>query len=192
MENQLKKEYGITLKEIATADPLARNIMQKTKEALGFVPNMYGVMANNPALIDAYVYSYNSFRMNSGFTPIEQEVIFLSVAAENSCTYCVAAHSFVADKMSGVPREVTNAIREGKEISDSKLNALSKFSRLITAKRGNVNAQEIEDFIKAGYTPESILGVITGVGVKTFSNYANHFAKTELDEMFSSRKWNSN
>lgn len=56
---------------------------------------MYKSMGNNPALLDAYIYSYNSFRANSGFNSVEQEVVFLSVAYENNCEYCMAAHSFI-------------------------------------------------------------------------------------------------
>ena len=37
----------------------------------------------------------------------------------------MAAHSFVADKMSKVPADVTNAIRNNTETDDPKLKALS-------------------------------------------------------------------
>ena len=94
MDTETRPVISITPKTIESAAPLASTILQGTKDAMGFVPNMYGLMANNPALLDAYTYTYKTFRANSGFTPIEQEVIFLSVAYENECDYCVAAHSF--------------------------------------------------------------------------------------------------
>ena len=50
---------------------------------------MYLGMANNTALLDGYLSAYNSFRANSGFNPQEQEVIFLSIAYENECEYCM-------------------------------------------------------------------------------------------------------
>ena len=183
------KGLNISSKTIKNADPIAGKIMQATKDTMGFVPNMYGIMANNPALLDAYTYTYHTFRDNAGFTTIEQEVIFLSVAYENECDYCVAAHSFVGDKMSGVPTEVTNAIREGREISDLKLSALSTFTRLITKTRANITNEDIEAFLSVGYDENHILGVITGIGVKTFSNYSNHLTNTPLDEIFQVREW---
>ena len=139
-------------KTIETAKPLASKIMANTKKSLGFVPNMYGLMANNPALLDSYTHSYHTFRENAGFTTIEQEVIFLSVAYENNCDYCMAALSFVADKMSKFPEEVTNAIREGKKITDAKLNALNLFTKLMTKNRGFTSNVEIDAFLNAGYT----------------------------------------
>ena len=183
------KKLNLEPKTIETANPLASSIINNTKKAMGFVPNMYTTMANNPALLDAYVHSYKTFRQNSGFNAIEQEVIFLSVAYENECDYCMAAHSFVADKVSKVPTEITDAIRLNGTINDDKLKALSTLARVVTRNRGHVTNQEITDFINSGYNESHVLGVITGVGVKTFSNYFNHIAETSLDTVFKPREW---
>lgn len=179
----------IKYKTIETADALSSSHLQNTKDAMGIIPNMYLGMANNPALLDAYIKSYNSFRENSGFTTIEQEVIFLSIAYENNCDYCVAAHSFVADKMSNVPTEITDAIRSNSEVPDAKLKALSSFSKLMVTKRGNPSSEELDNFMNAGFNQEHILGVIAGIGVKTMSNYFNHVFHTPVDEVFSHRIW---
>jgi len=183
------KKLKIESRTIETSQPIASKILESTKKAMGFIPNMYTGMANNPALLDAYVHSYKTFRQNSGFNAVEQEIIFLSVAYENECDYCMAAHSFVADKASKVPIEITDAIRLNENITDSKFRALSNFARLITRNRGNVSNHEIDDFLAVGYTESHVLGVITAVGVKTFSNYFNHIAETNLDEVFKPRKW---
>jgi len=183
------KKLKIETKTVETAQPIASRILGNTKEKMGFIPNMYTGMANNPALLDAYVHSYTTFRQNSGFNAIEQEIIFLSVAYENECDYCMAAHSFVADKASKVPAEITEAIRLNEIITDSKFSALSNFARLITRNRGHVSNQDVNDFLSVGYTESHVLGVVTGVGVKTFSNYFNHIAETTLDDVFKPREW---
>ncbi|MDD2791666.1 MAG: carboxymuconolactone decarboxylase family protein [Sediminibacterium sp.] len=164
-------------------------ILEHTKKGLGFVPNMYVNMGGNTALLDAYTYSYNSFRANSGFTPAEQEVVFLSVAYENNCEYCMAAHSFVGDMMTKVPVEVTNAIRDGKEIPEVKMAALSKLTRLLTVNRGIVSQEDIEEFLSAGYTESHVLGIIAGIAIKTMSNYSNHNTTPEVDTAFAGRIW---
>ncbi len=168
---------------------LSQEIFDKTQKGLGFVPNMYKSMGNNPALLDAYTYSYNSFRANSGFNSVEQEVVFLSVSYENNCEYCMAAHSFVGDMMTKVPTEVTNAIRDGKQIPDVKLAALSKLTRSLTANRGNVSQEEINEFLVVGYTEAHVLGIIAGIAVKTMSNYSNHNTHPEVDTAFAGRIW---
>lgn len=189
MEIVEKRVLQIEAQTIDSAHKVSSDIMAAAKKDFGFVPNMYSLMANNPALLDSYTYSYKSFRANSGFSPVEQEVILLSISYENECDYCMGAHSFVADKMSKVPEEVTNAIRNGEEIPDAKLAALSKYTRATVVKLGRVSKEDIIGFLEAGYTKDHILGVVTGVGVKTMSNYFNHLTGTPLDEVFSDRKW---
>ncbi len=168
---------------------VSQEIFDKTEQTLGFVPNMYKSMGNNAALLDAYTYSYNSFRTNSGFNSVEQEVVFLSVAYENNCEYCMAAHSFVGDMMTKVPTEVTNAIRDGKQIPDVKLAALSKLTRSLTLYRGNVSQDEINEFLATGYSEAHVLGIIAGIAVKTMSNYSNHNTLPEVDAAFAGRVW---
>lgn len=168
---------------------ITQEIFDNTKKTLGFVPNMYKSMGNNPALLESYIYGYNSFRANSGFNSVEQEVVFLSVAYENNCEYCMAAHSFIGDKMSKVPTEVTDAIRDGKQVPDVKLAALSKLTRSLTANRGNVSQDETDEFLAAGYTEIQILGIIAGIAVKTISNYSNHNTNPLLDDAFAGRAW---
>lgn len=164
-------------------------ILDNVKKYSGFVPNMYSKMGANTALLDAYTYSYNTFRANAGFTPAEQEVIFLSVAYENNCEYCMGAHSLIADKMSKVPLEVTNAIREGKQIPNAKFAALSKLTRSLTVNRGNVSQAEIDAFLAEGYSEIQVLGIIAGIAVKTLSNYSNHLTNPVLDKSFAGRAW---
>lgn len=176
-------------KQIENAPEISNKILENTKMGLGMIPNMFSTMANNPALLDAYSYSYKTFRENAGFTSQEQEIIFLSIAFENECEYCMAAHSFVADMMSKVPTEVTDAIRNNSEIEDAKYKALSMFSKVMTAKRGNPSQEEIDAFLNAGYTENHILGVITAIGVKTMSNYFNHVFNTPVDNAFKGRTW---
>jgi uncharacterized peroxidase-related enzyme len=186
--NTLKK-LTLSNKTVENSDAIASAILKDTEKKLGFIPNMYAGMANNTALLEGYVGAYNSFRANSGFSPQEQEVIFLSIAYENNCEYCMAAHSFVGDHMTNVPTEVTDAIRANTQVPDEKLKALSEFSKIVTTTRGLPSEANINTFINAGYTETAILGVIAAVGIKTMSNYFNHVYHTPTDDTFKSRIW---
>ena len=180
---------NLKLKTIGSVDETSSKLLEGAQKKMGMIPNMYAGMTNNTALFESYVASYTSFREKGGFTPQEQEVIFLSVAYENNCDYCMAAHSFVGDNMTKVPTEVTDAIRNNTEIPDAKLKALSDYSRIMTTTRGLPPQEDTNMFLNAGYTEENILGVIAGIGVKTMSNYFNHFFRTEVDLAFQSRAW---
>ncbi|HEY8261081.1 MAG TPA: carboxymuconolactone decarboxylase family protein [Methylosinus sp.] len=181
------EELGLLTIETATGK--ARDLLDAAKRQLGFVPNMYGAMANEPALLDAYSTTYAAFRRDAGFTPIEQELIFLVISRANFCHYCMAAHSFVADKMSKVPTEVTDAIRDGRAIPDLRLQALGVFTHVMVETRGRPSEGAVREFLAVGYSEKNILGVILAIGVKTWSNYANHLFHTPVDDVFASRVW---
>lgn len=187
----MQSEYRLTLPSLSPnqAEPLAMECLEDAQNKLGFIPNMYSVMANSPGLLDTYIHGYNRFRELSGFTPAEQEVVLLAISRENGCTYCVAAHSFLADKMSGVPVDVTNAIRDGAPIPNARLAALHDFARTLVMKRGLPSAADVAAFLAAGYSERQILEVVLAISVKTLSNYANHLFHTPLDGMFAERAW---
>lgn len=187
MTSVFKTSLPIRTKE--DPDPSVSAPLVAVNAAMGMVPNMYGAMANLPGLLDAYSYAYGKFRQEAGFTPVEQEVIFLAISRFNGCHYCVAAHSFVADAMSKVPVEVTDAIRDGNPIADPKLEALRAFAHIMTQRRGNPTPEQAAAFLAAGYTEQHILGIILAISAKVISNYSNHIFHTELDPAFAHRAW---
>lgn len=142
-----------------------------------------------PGLLDTYRHGYSFIRKESGFTPAEQEVIFLTISAENNCEYCMGAHSFLADMVSKVPVEVTDAIRNNSDIPNEKLRALSTFTSIMINKRGNPSPDDAAQFFKAEYTEHHILSIILAIAVKTINNYTNHIFHTELDTPFKAREW---
>lgn len=184
-------DYQLTLtaQTIEDAAPKASAGLQKAQEKLGFIPNMYARMANSPGLFEAYQQGYAAFRAESGFTPAEQEVVFLTISRVNGCEYCMAAHSFVADKLSNVPGVVTDAIRNDAEIPDEKLAALAKFTQVMVEQRGLPKTRDVEAFLAVGYTEQQILEIILAIAVKTLSNYANHLFHTPVDAKFVARTW---
>lgn len=174
---------------IETATGKAKALLEGAKKKLGFVPNMYGAMANEPALYEAYATTYDAFRAEAGFSPVEQEVIFLAISRANGCDYCMAAHSFVADKMSNVPAEITDALRDGRPLSDAKLDVLARFTATMVTSRGRPSDADVAAFQSAGYSERNILGVILAISIKTLSNYTNHVFHTQVDEIFAPRIW---
>lgn len=152
------------------------------------IPNMYKTMVNLPGLQNTYDTGYNQFRKDSGFTSAEQEVVFLTISIANGCDYCTAAHSYLAENVSKTPEDVTEAIRQGKEIGDKKLKALHNFTKLMNESRGNPTPDQAEAFLDAGYSEKQILAIILAQAVKTISNYSNHIFHTEIDEAFAGTK----
>lgn len=189
----MKAEYKLSLPALSpeTADGKTRVVLDKAIRQTGFLPNMYARMANSPGLLDAYLDSYAVFRSESGFTPAEQEVVFMVISRENGCEYCVAAHSTLADKMSNVPTPVTDAIRASRPVPDARLSALAAFVEVMVRTRGLPSRRAVEAFLAAGYSERQVLEIVLAISVKILSNYANHLFHTPLDPMFEPRHWMS-
>ena len=101
----------------------------------------------------------------------------------------MAAHSFLAQAVSGVPADVTAAIREGKSVTEAKLSALYVFTSVMVTKRGLPDRADVDAFLSAGYAESHILEIILAIAVKTISNYTNHIFHTEVDDAFSKHRW---
>lgn len=184
-------EYKMTLspKTLDSAEPAGKAVLERAQQEVGFIPNMYSGMVNLPPLLETYLDGYGRFRAEAGFSPAEQEVVFLTISRFNGCDYCMSAHSMIADAKSKVPPAVTEAIRETRPIPDSKLAALSTFTETMLATRGLPSRTDVQTFLDAGYEERHVLGIILAIAVKTLSNYANHLFHTPLDSMFAAREW---
>ena len=179
---------SLTSVDHASAEGRQKSILDTALKQVGFIPNMYANMANAPAVLDTYLHGYGLFRSESGFSSAEQEVVFLAVSQVNGCTYCTAAHSMIADKMSEVPAPVLQAIRERQPIPDAKLAALFALTQDVVRTLGQPGSTVVADFLAAGYSERDVLYIILAVAVKVLSNYSNHAFGTELDAKFAAYK----
>ena len=184
-------DYTLTLPMLTpeNTDGPSRAVLERALAAVGFIPNMYKGMANAPGLLDTYLRGYDALRNSDELSPMEQEVLFLTISRANGCHYCMAAHSMLAAQSSGVPAEVLAALRGGLAIENERVAALSSFAETMLETGGRPSASDVEDFLDAGYSQRAILEVILAIAVKTMSNYANHLLHTETDAMFAGYRW---
>ena len=168
----------------AQAEGPQKEVLDKAKARTGMIPNMYANMANAPAVLDTYLHGYGLFRSESGFTPPEQEVVFLAASQSNGCTYCMAAHSMIADKVSKLAPETLRAIREGRPITDARMAALYRLTVEMVRTQGRPSEQTVQAFLDAGFDEKKLLYIVLALAVKTLSNFSNHAFATEVDERF--------
>jgi uncharacterized peroxidase-related enzyme len=170
--------------DVGAANDEQKPLLEQALKQVGFIPNMYANMVNVPAVLSTYLHGYGLFRKASGFQPAEQEVVFLAISQTNGCDYCSAAHSMMADKVSGVPPEVLAAIRKHAPIPDQRLAALYAMASELVSSHGRPQAATIQAFLSAGFSEHQALYIILAAGVKTLSNFSNHAFATPLDERF--------
>ncbi len=170
---------------VETAPERSRPLLEKVQKSFKFVPNLFGVFANSPVLLEGYLGLEGVFEKGS-LSAVERQIVLLAASVENSCNYCTAAHSTVLKAFLHVPAEIVSAVRSNVFVSDPKLNALVALTKEIVSERGHVRAQVMENFLAAGYRKDQVLEVLIGVALKTMSNYLDHISPTELDQAFQS------
>ena len=186
---QTKITSPLPVNSIEDAPEGAKKVLQTAQNTLGFVPNLYGMLSTNPVTLDAYLHLSKALE-KSGLNQLEQQVVLLTVSIENGCEYCVAAHSAIAGMMK-LPESVISALRNRQPIDSEKLETLRSFTATVVQQRGHLEDKQVSRFLSAGYSGSTILAVITAVALKTISNYANHIAKTPLDDAFQPHSWSA-
>lgn len=170
-----------------SAPDAAKPLLEKSAKAFGQVPNLMGIMAESPAVLKGYM-DLSETLVGSTLSPAERHAVMLVVSVENQCRYCVAAHTGLA-RGSGLAADIIIGIREQDDIDDEKLEKLCQFTQAMVTTRGNVTPEQVEAFLRAGFTKANLLEVAAHVALKTFSNYINHLAQTPVDASFAINKW---
>lgn len=178
---------NFTLHDSSTAPEGARDFIAGVEKKMGFVPSLYAVFAENPAVLNAYTQLADQLG-KTGLSPIEQQIVTITASVENECHFCVAAHTTIAEGQ-GLDLSVIDAVREDRPIADSKLEALRLFSKKVVIDRGFVTDCDVETFLSAGYERSAVLAVILGVALKVISNYTNHVAETPVNDAFQKHAW---
>ena len=161
-----------------TAPDAAKTTMELVKNKLGRVPNMYQVMANSPAVLDAYV-KFNGALSGGTLGGKMAELIALATAEENGCSYCLSAHTFFGAK-AGLSEQQMRAGRVF-ESEDSKIKAGLLFAKKMLASPKEISSADIEPLRNAGYTDGDILEIVANVIRNIFTNYINIISETEVD-----------
>lgn len=152
-------------------------IFDELRSTLGFVPNIYAVLAySGNALI-------NFLQFNKGKTILskrEKEVINLVVSQVNGCRYCQSAHTEVA-RMDGFTDDQIFEIRSGVASFDKSLDALAKFTAEVTLNKGRVDKLILRDFFQAGYTKEALVDIILVIAQISVLNYLYKISDIPID-----------
>jgi uncharacterized peroxidase-related enzyme len=168
---------------IAPVDPTtaaqpAAGLLAKVERALGTTPNMMRTMAASPAVLDAYL-SFSGALSKGRLSAAVQEQLALTVAAANSCEYCLAAHTVLGSR-AGVSAEDLAAGPHA-EAGDDSVSAALRFARRVAETRGFVSDEDLKEVRAAGHGDPEIAEIVAAVALNSFTNYFNSVAQTELD-----------
>jgi len=159
----------------ATSQPLLAAVQQK----LGTVPNLFRIVANSPATLEAYL-GFSEALGKGELTPATRERIALAVAEVNGCDYCLSAHTYLALNLAKLDEAEITANRSGAS-NDLTADAAVRFAAKITRQRGQVGEADIAALRQAGYSDGEIVEIVGHVALNVFTNYVNEALKTDID-----------
>ncbi len=172
---------------LASAPENSKPALEQLQKAFGVIPNIAGAIANSPKLINSLVGVFQQVH-SSSLTEQEIQIVLLTDAVANSCTYAVAFHTALAQQQ-GVSSEETGAVRQRRAPKDKRFAAFSNLAMTLIEKRGHVSEEELDSFIAAGFTKEQVFEVIAIVAASTITNYAGTIANPPLDDAFRQYAW---
>lgn len=163
----------------STAPEPAAGLLAGVQKSLGVTPNMTKAMANSPALLEGYV-DFSGALSHGVLRPAVREQIALAVAQDNSCNYCLSAHSYLAEHVAHLSQGDIAAARRS-EATDPKIAALLTFATAVNDRRGAVTSEQIDAVRTAGASDEEIAETIGQVALNVLTNFFNKAADVEID-----------
>ena len=163
--------------------------LRQLQSAFGMIPNIAGAMAISPVLTNSLVGLFGNVHGGS-FTEAQVQVVLLTDAVTNACTWAVAFHTALALK-EGIDKADVQAIRDGRLPKDNKFAALSALAKTMIEKRGRLDDQDVERFLAAGFSKDHLLEVIAAVAASTITNYTGSIAKPPLEAPFQAHAWDA-
>lgn len=163
---------------LETATGKTKELFDGINKKLGRVPNVFQLMGNSPAALEAYLKM--SEALAGGMLDAKlRELIAISVAETNVCEYCLSAHTAIG-KSVGLSDEELSLAREQRS-NDPKYNACLRFVRIMVTSRAEMNDSDLNDLKAAGFSDGDVAEIIANVGLNLYTNYFNHIAKPEVD-----------
>jgi alkylhydroperoxidase family enzyme len=174
---------------IDSAPAASRGALSELTEIFGFTPNLAGVMAASPLLIQSFIGLFQKVHAGS-FSEAEIQTLLLTNAVTNACEWAVALHSALALK-EGLAAAYVEAMRERRLPADPRHAALSALTRTLVEQRGRIAHGEMESFRAAGFGADQVLEVIAILAASTITNYTGNVGDPPLEAFLREHAWSA-
>ena len=157
-------------------------ILQDIHRSFGMLPNLFRAYAKHPALLAANWNKVKGVLLDGVISRQAKEIMAFLVSMDNSCAYCVAAHT-AALRSLGMDQRQIDAMLLGFYPPDLKYSdvELIKFARKVNQHWREISEGDVESLKKMGIGEAAIIETI-GI-VELFAGF-NRFArvmKVEVD-----------
>ena len=153
-------------------------LLDAIQAQLGMVPNFLKVFANSPVALQAFLGLHGVANAGS-LSPQTRERIALALAQQNTCEYCLSAHTAIGRK-AGLSGEEIAAVRAGNS-EDAKAAVAVKLARSLVEHKGEISTAELIEAREAGYSDADIVEIITHVGMNLLTNILGKASRVDID-----------
>jgi AhpD family alkylhydroperoxidase len=172
---------------IASAPAGSRRFMAATQNHLGYLPAATARWAASPHLLEGFA-KLNAIFENATLDPVAREVVVMTIATRNGCHICVAMHTARLAALGAWP-DIIAALRDSGPLADQRLDAVRVFTLQVLDTAGDVGDDALRAFLASGYTRQSALEVVLGIGTYTMSTLANRLTGAPVDDQLSAFAW---
>jgi uncharacterized peroxidase-related enzyme len=157
-------------------------VLREIEGAFGMVPNLFKTYVHYPPLLEANWNKVKAVMMEGKLNRKMKEAIAVLFSMDNTCGYCVAAHS-AALKSIGVPDEEIRHIKQQIKKADfnEKEQALIKFARKANLKPLKIKDRDFEALKQTGASDSEIVEALGVMEVFTSFNKFLDSLNVEID-----------
>ena len=164
---------------VEQAPEKSKSLLAAVQKQLGTVPNLFRIISNSPAALEAYL-GFSGALGKGALAAPTRERIALAIAQANGCGYCLSAHTYLARKVARLDDAEIAANRNGVS-SDVKADVAVRFAAKLVHEHGQASEAEIAALKHVGYSDAEIVEIIAHVALNVFTNYVNEALETEID-----------
>ncbi len=160
---------------LPTADEVpegVRRLWEKSREAFGFVPNVFVAQAYNGEQFQAWWNYFNLLVNKEGhLSNAERELIAVVVSAVNRCTYCAVSHGAALRHYTGDPvtSDLVGVNWRQADLSQREA-ALAAYAEKLTSHPAEVTPEDLAPLREAGLDDHEILEAVQVVGMFNMTN----------------------
>jgi uncharacterized peroxidase-related enzyme len=152
--------------------------LKAVQARFGMFPNQFTTLARAPAALKGYLQISDALAQGR-LSARQRELIAIAVAQENTCTYCLSAHTAIGKRV-GLNRDDIGQARVGGSMG-TKDGLVTKLAIRIVKSHANITDSEFVTAHKAGLDDGLILEIIAHVALNVLTNYVNRIAETDVD-----------
>ena len=161
--------------DLDTAPSAACAIMAESERKFGTVPKPLARMAASPLALEAAIAGLDALERGS-LTPLEREVLAMTMGRLNGCHFCVALHRRILT-MIDAPEAVREALEHGTPLDSPRLEAVRVFTLALLERTGDVSDDAWRQWLAAGFDRAAALEIVMGVATYTLTTFANRLTQ---------------